>query len=294
MRVVGYYKKYNRPDFQLDILKAFLSYFKNDDIFIFKAEKNFEKIKSDLCVIIGWREYQRDIAKYYSDVPIISIITPPIRNPKRNVPIDKSYFGIFWSEPYGNLTYLKELNLSGDRWKQLKKNHSIKIKPWRKIGNRIIIAHQSNLDFCGNSRDEFYEEAVYLSLKTGRDVVVCERPIDDNWKIKEETKLKWKNLGCKFVKGVKNNLHDSYCMITSGGTTDSIGIFKGVPVYTKETRISTPLMNEKDLSKFLKDPPTPDRAKWFNWIAYQQWTLDEIKKGLPHKYLFDKSIYIKS
>ena len=40
MNVVGYYKKYKRPDSQLEILESFLSYFKNDNVEIFEAKKN--------------------------------------------------------------------------------------------------------------------------------------------------------------------------------------------------------------------------------------------------------------
>ena len=37
------------------------------------------------------------------------------------------------------------------------------------------------------------------------------------------------------------------------------------------------------LSKNINDPDMPERQKWANKLAYTEWWIDEIEKGLPWK-----------
>ena len=83
---------------------------------------------------------------------------------------------------------------------------------------------------------------------------------------------------------INDNLSGAHCLITAGGTCATNAIFSGVPAYTYEASVVTPLIN-MGVVEFLKAPPSLSRFNWQNWLAYQQWTKKEMRLGLPHKYL---------
>jgi len=250
--------------------------------FRLSKKSKFSIDNSNTCVTVGWRkEVQNLISKYQYK---ITIHDAPIRNQDFHRYLH-GYWCVIWNGPHKGYVY--DDSLPNDRWNILKEKYQIQVLPWREKGDKIIIAHQPNRNFDGQSRYEYYDMAIKKSLETGREVLVCLSPISSGEKIKPEYEKKWKDWGCEFSVGIQDNLKDSYCMISAGGTTVSRAIFQGIPCYYIEKNITDPLNIEKDIDKFLSNPTTPDRSKWCNWIAYQQWLVSEMKEGLPLQYLFD-------
>ena len=288
MKVVGYYKKTQKGNQEL-IARSFLGYFdgiKDNRINILTIKSKFKIIDDvDLCLIVSWRSISRRIGIKYKDkgVPIIVAYSPAIRKPDYRELSDE-YFALFWDGPYH--TYYYD-DLPSNRWKKLRKRFKIKVRPWRtQINGHIVITYQTAPSFSGRNRDNFYERSIRLSLETGHKVLICVRPTVGNQKgIKKKLLKKWKSWGCKISSGIDGNLDNAYCLISAGGTTLSKAVLYGIPAYCPEESIISPLMNNDELSQFLKDPPTPDRTRWLRWAAYQQWTPQEMKWGLPFKYI---------
>ena len=163
--------------------------------------------------------------------------------------------------------------------------HKLEIKPWRKKGDHIVIAHQPNLNFNWESRYPYYDNCIRTCLETGRRVLLCLSPVASGRKIIPEYLDKWKSWGCEVAVGIEGNLDGAYCMVAAGGTTVTKSILKGIPAYCIERNVTDPLGIEKNLVKFLGNPSMPCRTKWLNWAAYQQWTLEEMRRGEPFEYL---------
>jgi len=286
MKIACYYpvKKHERAKLALD---SFISnpVFKKDKIVIEQIEDDFKMIKdADLCVIITWKKLQRQIAMACNSrkIPIVAIFNPPIRRPDYTIPCIE-YFGVFWNRPYGGI--LVDNKLSNKRWKRLRKAYNIRIKPWRKKGDDILIVHQPYPNFWGNRRRDFFQEAVEASFKTGRKIKFCLRPDRGGNYLSDEVRERWKSMNCEIVYGIQDNMDNIYCAITAGGTSGSKLIFNGVPTFSNDESLIRPLMTTDNLDEFLENPQMPVREKWFNWAAYQQWTSEEMAKGLTWDYL---------
>jgi len=81
---------------------------------------------------------------------------------------------------------------------------------------------------------------------------------------------------------LKNTLNGARCVVTWNSTTGVDAVLAGVPVVAMdEGSISWPMA-----SHTLKEPlRTPDREQWLAGLGYSQWTMREMKKGLPWSHL---------
>jgi len=238
---------------------------------------------SDLIVSSGWASYVNRIIHHYK-IPNIVLFDPQIRPSYKFVRGHNNYWGCCWFRPHGRYIYNSEL--PPDRWEELKRFYSIEIKPWRKKGNHIVIAHQPNLGFDRESRKPFYDKVIKRCVGSGRPVIICTSPVESGKQVKLDEVAEWKKLGCRVVKGIdKAKLESAWCFVSSGGTTASKALFAGVPVFGNEPNITDPMRIERDFDKFVKNPPLPDRQPWFNWIAYQQWHMTDIGEGLAFDYM---------
>jgi len=241
----------------------------------------------NLVVSSGWASYVNKIINHYK-VPNIVIFDPQIRPTSKFCRGNgyKHYWGVCWNGPHRGYKYND--SLPNDRWLALKKKYSINIKPWRTNGNTIVIAHQPNLGFDGESRTEFYDDIIQKCVKQSRKkrVVICVSPVGSGKHATNEQINSWKYMGCEVITSVDRGILDNaWCFISSGGTTASKALFAGIPVYGNELNITDPIRTKQSLDDFIKNPDTPDRTNWFNWIAYQQWTFEEMINGLAFDYM---------
>jgi len=60
-------------------------------------------------------------------------------------------------------------------------------------------------------------------------------------------------------------------------------IIHGVPSFVGPTSLASPVANLQ-LSQ-IANPNKPDRQQWFNNLAWTEWTVDEMTKGIPQEYI---------
>jgi len=251
------------------------------------GSKRINISKFNLVVSSGWASYVNRIIRYHKK-PNIVIFDPQIRPTNKFCRGDgyKHYWGVCWNGPHRRYKY--DSSLPNARWLALKEKYGINVKPWRKEGKYIVIAHQPNLGFDGESREPFYEDVVNrcIDLSGTKKVVVCESPIGSGKHASPEQINKWKYMGCKVVTSVdKGILDEAWCFISSGGTTASKALFAGIPVYGNELNVTDPVRSNQKLDDFIKSPDMPNRSSWLNWIAYQQWTFEEMVSGKAFDYI---------
>ena len=285
MKIVGYH--YNTQKCK-DIVESFTYGVEKlgHSTRLIKIPKNrpARKVKADYYICLGlsnidWLLHNKNLRK-------LLIVDPPIRGYKFKRSVD-DYYGIFKGFPPHHIHKFK--NLPDNRWNRLKEVYDIKVKPWN-LGKKIVIAYKSVDDHMGNSRESFYKSAIENAKRTGREIVVCDHPNHrkyKKYKRPEEVSF-FKRSGCSFGVGIKDYLSDAYCLISSGGSSVAEAVLDGVPVFSSEKCITSPLFKSMELRKFLKKPPTPNRNKWFNWVAYQQWTPSEMKDYMPWGYLYNE------
>jgi len=191
----------------------------------------------------------------------------------------KGYFGISrnFLNSYGYHKY--EINLSPDRWIKL----GVKLQPWKKGGNYILIAHQHSLDAYGKNRHSSFIDLINKCKTVNKNIFVSTHPNyspkghrykEANIEISHLSKL-----GCKIVKGTKKYIENCIFLATYDSNSAVESVIFGKPIHTVGKTMAD-MVNSKDI----KNLQYPDRTAWCNWIAYQQWTEYEILSGEAFKY----------
>jgi len=278
MNVVGIFSNKNGERRTL-LVKSFVEgcYNKGNSVELINVDDiyNLYKLKyADILVSYGCRNEIVNILELFNDIPRIRIYDPPIRPlGKLNRELD-DYYGVTWDDFHKGYVY--DENLNNKRWINLKYKYNLQVKPWSE-GSNILLVYQPNDDFYGNSRLEIYKYLAFKCLETKRRVFICNRPKCRKFKFK----------GCYQCVGLENNMYNLHCIVSCAGTSVSKGIINGIPSFSYEGNITTPLMKNITIDEFLSNNPKPNRQPWLNWVAYQQWTIDEMREGLSFEYMVD-------
>lgn len=156
-------------------------------------------------------------------------------------------------------------NVPSDRWDAL----SIPLKPWRTNGSKVVVAPMSKFV-------AFHEygkmDAANLWLQQIMTVLteVTDRPIEIKPKDSE--------------KPLKYALEDAWCLVTHDSMAAVEAAILGIPVFTSKNNAAAPVA-EMDLER-IEAPHTPDREEWLRKLAYQQFTVEEIKNGTAREILY--------
>lgn len=162
-----------------------------------------------------------------------------------------------------------------DRWSALE----FPVKDWREDGKHILVLGQHEIGISTQHMDiiGWWEDTIsYLSRVTDRPIKFRPHP---NQK--------------KFPKGkyevthdttIEEDLENCWCAVarTTNGSVDAI--INGIPVITPDTACMAFGVSSHFLTEIL-EPRTPDRTRWLSELAYSQWTIREMQKGLPWKHL---------
>ena len=232
--------------------------------------------KCKYAIGIGWDRTVKYVTENYPKNLILS--TRSIRSlPEDYWCISRNGIGIYCDYNY--------TELPSDRWD----GFNLEIKPWRKDGKYILIAHQRHPDIVGNDREKYFFN---LIRNIDREVIVCLHPMyaDLDHPNNLEYVMKFVKLGYKIAIGIKDYIDEASHVITYNSSTAIDCILKGIPTYTVGKTMATPLLSKQNLKSFLNNPALPDRRKWCNWLAYQQWSLKEMEEGLMYKYYFEVMI----
>lgn len=206
---------------------------------------------------------------------------------------------------YGDNVYLSIANvlncvgskyesLPGDRWGKFIKKENIEVKPWR-VNNKklILISYNTDAIYYNNQLNiKRFSECISACINKGFEVIMCSHPVEVRRKLKysDASKIEeFSKFNCKFDVGSDKYLNDAVGMISYPGSLNFKSIMLGIPTFPVMKCYLSNLYEgyNLDINSFLTDLPTPNRTKWFNWLAYQQWTYGELDLGLPWKFFIE-------
>ena len=72
---------------------------------------------------------------------------------------------------------------------------------------------------------------------------------------------------------------DAYAVVNWSSNPATQAVMQGVPVFVGPDSLAFDVGSTNLAS--INSPAMPDRTQWLNDIAYTEWTLDEIKEGIP-------------
>lgn len=203
---------------------------------------------------------------------------------RRTIIIDRAIIrpGSYWSIGFGSLSgdidYRAE-DMPIDRWHEFK----VPIKPWRQMEGSVIVAGQipglvlpEGHDHAAWCRDT----VAYFKLR-GYKVLFRPHPrIRDSWR--------------EYYPGVppalvdtrpaRDMLSGAQCIVTFNSGLAVEAILEGIPVIAvhKSSPVWDVANHELMAVEYLRQPA---RIKWLASIGYSQWSIDELKWGLPWAHL---------
>ena len=71
----------------------------------------------------------------------------------------------------------------------------------------------------------------------------------------------------------------AWCVINHNSHPGVQSVMAGVPVFVDRSSLATPVAN-LDL-RHIESPEMPDRTAWFDDLVWTEFTLDEIRRGMP-------------
>lgn len=285
MKVVAYHNFPNKIRVLNSFMRGVGKYGHHTDIFQI-GEDPSSVVPADYYVVlggahIGYKTLQKLTPRMFIHDPVVR---PKVF--KRNLR-PSAYFSVSKDFHQSGSPYL---DLPGDRWQKLQKIYDVQVKPWRKNPKHIIIAHKPEKNIITREgKDKIYRMLLEKALETGREVIFCAHPPWNNKKshVAVIKSIKKKFPGkCKYAVGISSHLPNAYALLSVGGSCPIISVLNGVPAYSHERSVVDHI-SKKSLHKFLRRAPTPDRTKWLNWVAYQQWTIEEMSQGIPWSYLME-------
>lgn len=187
-------------------------------------------------------------------------------------PLQKFY----WRVSKNSIHETVIVNRPADRFQDWR----LTIEPWKRTGSEIVICPSSNTmsNWCSGLDETGWVEKTVTELKkhTDRHIRVRHKP--------RAKGTSGPNVALvPFAEDIKN----AWAVVTSVSMCAVEAIALGIPVFCDELSFAKPVA-ETELSK-IEQPKYATRIRWFNHLAYCQFTQKEIKSGLAYRILNDKA-----
>lgn len=229
----------------------------------------------DLAVIwsVLWtKEERRHIYKHYKELGI-PILVLEVGALKRNflwkVGINGINANAIWAEP------------QWDRFSSL----NVSTKPWRTRGSHIVVCGQNPLseEWPLGSMERYLEHTVReLRRYTDRPIIVRPHPrapIKPIMVPKGVTISVPKPTGQLDEFDFPQLMESAWAVVSYNSNPGIQAGLLGVPVFCDSSSLASSIGNLR-LSD-IENPNMPERADWFNRLAFTEFTVDEIAEGLP-------------
>lgn len=185
-----------------------------------------------------------------------------------------------------------------ERWSKIKKKLNLKVKPWRKNGNHIVIAlvRTRNWNLFGVNMFQWVVDSVKkIRTVSDRPIIIRRHPLQNQSKF-ELNAYKQVDKALSEYKDIyydeegaspEKILTDAWCtvVLTSGFSTDSLLL--GVPTIVCH-KSNFAWENTKHDVLDIENPFITDRLHYFRRISYCHWTVNEMANGKVWRHLKDR------
>ena len=175
------------------------------------------------------------------------------------------------------------------------RNLGLKLKPWRKDGEYILICgqHDKSLQWSKMPRMSNWFLQTYDEIRKHTDRPIIFRP-------HPRCKLEHIERGLKHVyrqepRHVANTYDDFdmgfdniWATISYSSNPGIHSILNGVPAFVSTHSLAYDAGNDIDFLHDIEQPVMPDRTQWLNDYAHTEYTVEEISQGIPLNRLTDK------
>ena len=176
------------------------------------------------------------------------------------------------------------------RWNKISRDLNLKIKPWRKSGNHILICMQRNGGWSmkgQNNQDWALNIISRIRKYSDRPIVLRGHPGDKQANIYLDPNQKaYKFKKCKNVtvsdfknRSLTQDLENAHCTIVYNSSPAVASAIEGVPVYADDNQdCQAAEVANVDISK-IESFDTFDRLPWLQKLSMCHWNFEELENG---------------
>lgn len=169
----------------------------------------------------------------------------------------------------------------------------IPLRPWKNQGDHILVCTQHELSEQWRNMPPMNEwivnTCVELRKHTDRPIVVRHHPrytavlspteLPKDCRLHKPTKIDGSYDDFDFDESLAN----AWAVVNHSSNPAIDAVIKGVPVFCSKENLAYDVATS-DYS-LIETPMRPSRNDWANWLAHTEWTLEEIKMGIPWRRL---------
>jgi len=269
---------------------------------------NINTINCDICVMLSFfNKYKKlqGIAKMREIIynnnktkKWIFLEANPLARYYEKENIEEHYFRICLNSVYHRECKYLDLNLDKNRWNKISNECNIKVEPWRKNGEHILIIMNSTNLYSMEDNDLYkwinnkIEEIRNNNCK--RKIIIRSKDIELKnikkeknkliFKLKNENKIIYDKLGNIDLSNSNKNelekdLQNAWVSVLFSTTASVISLIKGIPVFCESYNTIGYEICNTDFTK-IENPKMLDRTDFFNKFAHQIWSIKELNKGI--------------
>lgn len=188
-----------------------------------------------------------------------------------------SFDGVF-----PNTGFYFDLDVDPQRWQSISKNLGINLKPYRSVGNHILICLQRHGGWSmrGLHTAEWLDQTILqLRQYSQRPIVVRAHPGDK--KIQKMLKITDKNTVLSTRPNLQADLQNAWATVVYNSSPSVASTIEGVPTFLTdphpEHSQSYPVAN-LDICK-IESPELKERQTWIEKLSMCHWNFQELKSG---------------
>ena len=171
----------------------------------------------------------------------------------------------------------------------------LNLKPWRDTGDYVMICGQHDRSQQWHKlppTPKWLEQQIaQLREHTDRPIVIRPHPRSPLSKINKRFKdvvLQRPQKQTGTYDDYDIQFKDAWAVISWSSNPGIHATLNGIPAFTGPSSLAWPVANS-DYSQ-IESPLMPDRTQWLNDYAHTEYTLDEIREGIPLNYLTKKIV----
>ena len=168
----------------------------------------------------------------------------------------------------------------------------LEYKPWKTQGEYILICgqHDKSLQWQNMPRMSHWVMDTIDTIQQHTDMPIIFRP-HPRCKL-EAIEHQYKNVyrdEPRHIEGTYDDFNLSFtkvhAVVSYSSNPGPQAVLNGVPAFVSPSSLAYDVGNDIDFLHDIVDPIKPDRRQWLNDYAWTEYTIDEIKDGMPLKRL---------
>jgi len=168
------------------------------------------------------------------------------------------------------------------RWKTIKENLNIDLKPYSNKGKHILLCLQRNGGWSMGGMDVMTwcnKTILELQKHTDRQIVIRAHPGDK--KAKNYLKLNFPNVKISTSQSILQDFHKCWATVTYNSSPGVASAIEGIPVFVTDPNPKKSQAYDvcnTDLSQ-IENPRRPDRQQWIEKLAMSHFNFTELRAG---------------